>query len=70
MCINFEAIGKDRAFLLDLPEPDQLEFPESFSHLPPRLNLLLRIDGVIHCYTYNTLKQNTNLYTKSTITMN
>lgn len=28
MCANFEAIRKNRAFLLDLPEPDQLEFPE------------------------------------------
>lgn len=28
MCANFEAIRKNRAFLLDLPEPDQLEFPK------------------------------------------
>ena len=28
MCSNFEAIRKNRAFLLDLPESDQLEFPE------------------------------------------
>ena len=27
MCSNFEAIKRDRAFLLNLPEPDQLEFP-------------------------------------------
>ncbi|MGE8653749.1 MAG: SOS response-associated peptidase family protein [Acinetobacter gandensis] len=28
MCSNFEAIKRDRAFLLNLPEPTQLEFPD------------------------------------------
>ena len=38
MCANFEAIRKNRAFLLDLPEPDQLAFPEDiFPNYPSPL---------------------------------
>ena len=52
MCANFEAIRKNRAFLLDLPEPDQLEFPEDiFPNYPSPL--IFSNDGKIEWRSVN-----------------
>ncbi len=52
MCANFEAIRKNRAFLLDLPEPDQLDFPEDiFPNYPSPL--IFSNDGNIEWRSVN-----------------
>ena len=52
MCANFEAIRKNRAFLIDLPEPDQLQFPEDiFPNYPSPL--IFSNDGKIEWRSVN-----------------
>lgn len=53
MSANFEAIRKNRAFLLDLPEPDQLEFPEDI-FLNYSSPLIFSNDGKIEWQTVSS----------------